>query len=65
MMKKVKNRARPSSTWLGGADGVPSALRSKPNTIMMRVKLVIISRMAGIKVSEVMNTSVWIGRDQL
>ena len=50
---------------MGGADGVPSALRSRPNTMMMRVKLVIISRIAGIKVSEVMNTSVCTDRDQL
>jgi len=32
---------------------------------MMRVKLIIISKMAGKKVSEVMNTSVCTGRDQL
>ena len=65
IMKKVKNSASPSSTWFGGAEGVPSAFRSRPKTIMMRVKLVIISRMAGIKVSEVMNTSVCTGSDQL
>ncbi|MNC18001.1 hypothetical protein D3C75_658940 [compost metagenome] len=57
-MKKVKNSARPSNTWFGGADGVPSALRNRPNTIMMRVKLVIISKIAGKNVSEVIKTNV-------
>jgi len=33
--------------------------------MMMRVKLVIISKIAGIKVSEVMKTSVCTGSDQL
>ena len=58
IMKKVRNSASPSSTWLGGADGVPRALRSRPKTMMMRVKLVIISKIAGRKVREVINTSV-------
>ncbi|MNP44002.1 hypothetical protein D3C76_1378480 [compost metagenome] len=65
IIKKVRNRDNPSSTWFGGAEGVPSAFRSKPKTMMMRVKLVIISKMAGIKVSAVMKTSVCTGRDQL
>ncbi len=65
MMKKVRNSASPSITWFGGADGVPSALRSRPSTMMMRVKLVIISSMAGRKVSEVNSTSVCTGSDQL
>jgi hypothetical protein len=33
--------------------------------MMMRVKLVIISKIAGRNVSEVMNTSVCTGKDQL
>ncbi|MOA42444.1 hypothetical protein D3C78_1644920 [compost metagenome] len=65
IIKKVRNSAKPSNTWLGGADGVPSAFRSKPKTIMMRVKLVIISKTAGINVREVIKTSVCTGKDQL
>ncbi|MNT35697.1 hypothetical protein D3C72_1717330 [compost metagenome] len=64
-MKKVRNSARPNITWLGGAEGVPRALRSRPRTMMMRVKLVIISSMAGKKLSEVSNTRVCTGSDQL
>jgi len=40
---KVRNRARPTITWLAGADCVPIACRSSDNTMMMRVKLVIIN----------------------
>ncbi|UQQ18620.1 hypothetical protein MYA98_04555 [Salmonella sp. WGH-01] len=44
---------------------MPSALRNKPKTMMIRVKLVIISKIAGRNVSEVMKTSVWTDNDQL
>src|SRR5471032_421838 len=64
MTKKVKNSARPSKTWLGGAEGVPMALRSSPSTMIIRVKQVIISNAAGINVSEVRNTRVCTGSDQ-
>ena len=40
-------------------------MRSSPSTMMIRVKLVIISNMAGKKLSEVSNTSVCTGNDQL
>ncbi len=63
MMKKVRNRARPTSTWLGGEVWVPSAWRSSESTMMMRVKLVIISSMAGRKLRPVSSSSVWIDSD--
>ncbi|EXI84493.1 MAG: hypothetical protein AW12_02445 [Candidatus Accumulibacter sp. BA-94] len=58
MMKKLRNRARPISTWFGGEVCVPSACRSSERTMMMRVKLVIISSAAGMKVSAVSVSSV-------
>jgi hypothetical protein len=63
MTKKVRNKDRPMITWLGGADWVPSAWRSRDRTMTMRVKPVIISRMAGRKDSAVKNSSVWIGTE--
>lgn len=57
-MKKVRNSVKPNRTWLGGAVGVPNALRNKPKTMMIRVKQVIISMVAGINVNDVRNTSV-------
>src|SRR3954454_5437910 len=39
--KMVRNSEKPTSTWFGGIDGVPSALRRKPSTIRIRVKPVI------------------------
>ena len=60
---RFRKSARPTSTWLGGAVGVPMAWRSKDNTMMMRVKPVIISNSAGRKVSAVRNSSVWIGSE--
>jgi len=62
MMKKVRNRARPSRTWFGGEVWVPIAVRSKAKTMMMRVKLVIISTTAGRKESTVSIASVWMLR---
>ena len=50
MTKKVRNSARPISTWFGGDVCVPSAWRSSDSTMMMRVKPVIISSTAGRKV---------------
>src|SRR5580698_4077568 len=43
----VRNSDRPTSTWLGGVVVVPSAWRISDSTMMMRVKLVIISTIAG------------------
>ena len=52
-MKNVKNRASPISTWLGGEDCVPKAMRNNDRTMIMRVKLDIMSTIAGINVNEV------------
>ena len=49
----------PTSTWFGGIDGVPSALRTKPSTMMIRVKLVIMIRIDGARLSTVSRTSSW------
>jgi len=45
--------------WFGGAVCVPRAWRSSDNTMMMRVKPVIINMAAGMKVSAVISSSVW------
>src|SRR5579875_704759 len=45
--KTVRKRAIPTSTWLGGALVVPSALRTKPRTTRIRVKPVTVKRIAG------------------
>ena len=45
--KKVRKRASPTSTWLGGAVWVPIAERVKCSTIIILVKEVIIIRMEG------------------
>ena len=49
----------PTSTWLGGIDGVPSAFLTKPSTMMMRVKLVIMIRIDGARLSTVSRASSW------
>ena len=49
--------AIPTSTWLGGIVGVPSALRVKPSTIRIRVKPVTASSMPGSTESSVRTTS--------
>ena len=36
--KIVRNSAMPTSTWFGGAVGVPRPVRMKPRTIRIRVK---------------------------
>jgi hypothetical protein len=60
---RVRNSARPTITWFGGAVWVPSAWRSSDSTMMMRVKLVIISSAAGMKVSAVISSRVWTGSE--
>src|SRR5688572_33052231 len=47
MTRNVMNIESPISTWLGGSCWVPIAWRSSDSTMMIRVKLVIISRIAG------------------
>ena len=49
-------------TWFGGAACSPSAWRTSESTMMMRVKLVIISTIAGMKLSSVISSSVWMVR---
>src|SRR3954467_439309 len=63
--KNVRNSDRPVITWLGGAACVPMAWRNSDSTITMRVKPVIISRIAGRNDSAVKNSSVWIGTEKL
>ena len=45
--KIVRNSAIPTSTWFGGAVGVPRPERMKPRTIRMRVKPVTVNSSAG------------------
>ena len=45
--KMVRNSAMPTSTWLGGAVGVPRPDRMKPRTMRMRVKPVSVKSAAG------------------
>ena len=47
----VRNRAIPTSTWLGGVVLVPIAERMKPRTMRIRVKPVTVNRIAGISES--------------
>src|SRR3954463_5524469 len=63
--KNVRNNDSPVMTWFGGAACVPIAWRKSDSTITMRVKPVIISRMAGRNDSAVKNSSVWIGTEKL
>src|SRR4051794_33783458 len=61
---RLRKRARPTTTWLGGIDCKPSALRVSESTMTMRVKLVIIMRSAGATVSSVsatMMVMLWLG----
>jgi hypothetical protein len=47
MIKKERNRARPRITCVGGIFWVPIACRTKPRTMTILVKHVVISRIAG------------------
>jgi hypothetical protein len=47
MMKKVRKRDRPITTWFGGICCVPMEFRKKENTMTILVKEVIIMRMDG------------------
>src|SRR5947209_2538646 len=62
--KRLRNRARPTTTWLGGMACRPKALRVSDSTMTMRVKLVIIIKMAGATVRSVSATMIvmlWLG----
>src|SRR3954471_8285703 len=62
--KRLRNRARPTTTWLGGIAWRPRAFLVSDSTITMRVKLVIIIKMAGAMVSSVSATMIvmlWLG----
>jgi hypothetical protein len=61
MINKVKNSDSPIKTILGGIVVKPSAWRSKENTIMILVKLVISTKAAGKKLSAVIARSVSTG----
>src|SRR4051794_31515915 len=47
MMNRLRNSARPASTWLGGTPCSPRAFRVNDRTTKILVKLVVISRTAG------------------
>ena len=49
----------PTSTWLGGAVVVPTAVRMKPSTIRMRLKPVTVNRIAGTSVSPPISSRIW------
>ena len=53
----VRKRAMPNRIWLGGLVPVPNACLSSDKTIMIRVKLVIISRIDGNRVRTVIKPS--------
>ncbi len=58
MMNTVRNRARPISTWLGGACCSDSARLMKSKTIAMRRKHVVRIRMDGAMASTVSRSSI-------
>src|SRR3954447_713067 len=58
MMNRLRNRASPTTTWLGGIDCSPRALRVSESTMTMRVKLVIIINRAGAIDSSVSATMI-------
>ena len=51
--KRLRNIERPMTTWFGGIDVRPIALRVRERTITMRVKLVSITISAGAMASTV------------
>ena len=57
--KIVRNSAMPTSTWFGGAVGVPRPVRMKPRTMMMRVKPVSVNSAAGTSDSAPIISSIW------
>jgi hypothetical protein len=59
MMKNVRKSERPTMIWLEGAFGTPRAVRTKPRTITIRVKLVISSTIDGATESSVITMTIW------
>ena len=57
--KNVRNIAMPTSTWFGGAVGVPRPERMKPRTIRMRVKPVTVNSRAGTSEMPPISSSSW------
>jgi hypothetical protein len=53
MTNRLRNRARPTSTWFGGMPWRPRAFRVSDSTMMMRVKLVVMTISAGATESSV------------
>ena len=58
MMKKVRKRERPMRSWLAGALGTPRAVRTKPRTMTMRVKLVMSMMRDGASVRSVITKTI-------
>ena len=49
----------PTSTWFGGAVGVPRPVRMKPRTIRMRVKPVTVNSSAGTSEMPPISSRIW------
>ena len=62
MTKKVRNRARPTSTWLGGVCWMPSAVRRNDSTTMIRVNEVTMTRIDGARLRTVSSARSWMMR---
>src|SRR4051812_28139164 len=64
MTNRLRNSAKPTTTWLGGMACSPRAFLVSESTMTMRVKLVIIMSSAGATVSSVSATMIvmlWLG----
>src|SRR4051812_30455387 len=64
MTNSERNSASPTSTWLGGTDCVPIALRTSDSTTTIFVNAVHMSRIAGATPSTVMSAMIettWLG----
>ena len=59
MTNSVRKKAMPTSTWFGGAVGVPRPVRMKLRTIRMRVKPVTVNSSAGTSEMPPTNSSSW------
>src|SRR3954467_4953163 len=64
MIRKVMNIDSPIRIWLGGSDCVPSACRSSDRTMMIRVKLVIMIRIAGARLRTVSRMMICIAAEK-
>src|SRR4051812_4206047 len=64
MTNSERNSASPTSTWFGGTDWVPMALRTRDSTTTILVNAVHMSRIAGATPSTVMSAMIettWLG----